>query len=205
MRRITWGIVMLSLVGAAAQAADLPSPPSPALVYSAPPVIAYFTWTGCYLGGNVGGAWASRDWNDQIPGDPLFGTDLGSYNTSGALGGAQAGCNYQIGNWVVGLQGDYAWSNASGSNSSGVFATLAPLVTLTDQSRLQLQPARREEVGQSGWAASMPSSTGSPVSSNTTITASVLRQIRSVAQRAVCLQLLLPSTSQPASTSSSSA
>jgi outer membrane immunogenic protein len=149
MREIAWGIAVLGLIGAAAEAADLPPPAPQAPVYSAPPVIAYFTWTGCYLGGNIGGAWASRDWNDQIPGDPLFGTDLGSYNTSGALGGAQAGCNYQIGNWVFGLQGDYAWSNASGSNSSGAFATLAPLVTLTDQSQLQSLASVTGRVGYS--------------------------------------------------------
>ena len=137
MRRIVWGsVAVLTVIAGAAKAADLP-PPAAQVYRPPPPVITYFTWTGCYLGGHVGGLWASRDWNDQIPGDPLFGTDLGSYNTSGALGGAQVGCNYQVGSWVLGLQGDYAWSNASGSNTSGAFATLAPLVTLTDQSQLQ--------------------------------------------------------------------
>jgi outer membrane immunogenic protein len=136
MRKVVWGsVTLLALMGGIARAADLP-PPAP--VYRpAPVVIPSFTWTGCYVGGNVGGVWASRDWNDQIAGDPLFGTDLGSYNTSGVLGGAQVGCNYQVGHWVFGLQGDYAWSNASGSNSSGAFATLAPLVTPTDQSQLK--------------------------------------------------------------------
>jgi outer membrane immunogenic protein len=95
------------------------------------------TWTGCYVGGHAGGLWASRDWNDQIPGDPLFGTDLGSYSTSGVIAGGQVGCNYQFGGLVVGVQGDCAWSNASGSNSSAAFANLAPLVALTDQSQLQ--------------------------------------------------------------------
>jgi outer membrane immunogenic protein len=136
MRQIVLGsVALLGLIGGAAKAADLP-PPAAAPVYAPPPVIAYFTWTGCYVGGHVGGLWASRDWNDQIPGDPLFGTDLGGYNTSGVLGGAQLGCNYQVGNWVFGLQGDYGWSNASGSNTSGAFVPLAPLVTLTDQSQL---------------------------------------------------------------------
>jgi outer membrane immunogenic protein len=98
MRQIVLGsVALLGLIGGAAKAADLP-PPAAALVYAPPPVIAYFTWTGCYVGGHVGGLWASRDWNDQIPGDPLFGTDLGGYNTSGVLGGAQLGCNYQVGN-----------------------------------------------------------------------------------------------------------
>ena len=91
-------VAVLTVIAGAAKAADLP-PPAAQVYRPPPPAITYFTWTGCYLGGHVGGLWASRDWNDQIPGDPLFGTGLGSYNTSGALGGAQVGCNYQVGNW----------------------------------------------------------------------------------------------------------
>jgi outer membrane immunogenic protein len=151
MRQIALGSVgFLGLLAGTAMAADLPPPPTPAPIYrAAPAVIAYFTWTGCYLGGNVGGLWANRDWNDQIPGDPLLGTDLGSYTTSGVLGGAQAGCNYQVGGWVFGLQGDYAWSNASGSNTATAFATLAPLVTLTDQSQVKSLASVTGRVGYS--------------------------------------------------------
>ena len=50
------------------------------------------------------------------------------------LGGAQAGCNHQVGAGVFGIQVDYDWSNASGSNV--LLAALAPPL-LTDQSRLQ--------------------------------------------------------------------
>ncbi len=28
----------------------------------------------------------------------------------------QAGCNYQVGGWVFGIQGDYDWANAEGSS-----------------------------------------------------------------------------------------
>ena len=74
------GFCAIGLVGGAAQAADLaPVAPLPAL--------AYFSWTGCYAGGNAGGLWAYRQWSDQIPGDPLFGTDFGRY-TQGACWGA---------------------------------------------------------------------------------------------------------------------
>ena len=35
------------------------------------------------------------------------------------LGGVQAGCDYQFaGGWVIGIQGDYAWTDAEGSNVS---------------------------------------------------------------------------------------
>ena len=48
----------------------------------------------------------------------LVGQTLGSHDANGWLGGAQVGCNYQVGGWVFGIQGDYAWTDASGSSAS---------------------------------------------------------------------------------------
>jgi outer membrane immunogenic protein len=109
-----------------ALAADLASP---APVYAPAPVVVVplYTWTGCYIGGNGGGLWAHRDWSD-----PVFGFgDFGSQTTSGGLGGFQGGCNYQVGHWVLGVQGDWDWASASGSNANSVFALL------TDQSKIK--------------------------------------------------------------------
>src|SRR5258708_6921903 len=109
------GLAMTALLGRSAGAADLARP----RVYRPPPpVIAYFTWTGCYVGGNVGGLWADSHWNDTIVGD------FGSNTASGALGGVQAGCNYQVGGWVFGIQGDYDWANATGNNANVLFPIL---------------------------------------------------------------------------------
>jgi opacity protein-like surface antigen len=111
MKRFLAALAVTALFGGSLNAADL------APVYRpAPPVVAYFIWAGCYIGGNVCGLWAERDWRDQILDDPLYGTDLGSYTTRGVLGGARAGCNHQIGAGVFGIQVYYWWSNASGSN-----------------------------------------------------------------------------------------
>jgi outer membrane immunogenic protein len=88
-------------------------------------IVPLFKWTGCYVGGNVGGVWAMNDWNDAILGD------FGSGSAAGAIGGLQAGCNYQVGSWVFGIQGDYDWTNVNNSNPVPLF----PLVS--DQTQIK--------------------------------------------------------------------
>src|SRR5438067_6805763 len=54
------GVVAFGLT--TASAADIrarPAPyPAPTPVYAPPPV--YFSWTGCYFGGHIGGLWGQR-------------------------------------------------------------------------------------------------------------------------------------------------
>jgi outer membrane immunogenic protein len=120
-RLLLAGLAVSGLFGGSAVAADLARVP----VYAPPPpVVTYFTWTGCYVGGNVGGLWAKKDWIDQILSDPLFETDFGSHSARGVLGGLQAGCDYQVGGGVFGIQGDYDWTNASGNNANVFFPRL---------------------------------------------------------------------------------
>jgi outer membrane immunogenic protein len=98
-----------------AWAADVVPPLTPYGVWRAAPrpvLVPFFTWTGCYVGGNVGGLWDKNDWNDSVLGD------FGSNTASGAVGGLQGGCNYQVGGWVFGLQGDYDWTNANSTNAN---------------------------------------------------------------------------------------
>jgi opacity protein-like surface antigen len=90
-------------------------------VYKAPPPVApVWSWSGCYLGGHAGGLWATqKDWIVRTPGGDFFGQSLGQHDEHGWVGGAQAGCDYQFaGGFVIGVQGDYAWTNAEGSHDS---------------------------------------------------------------------------------------
>ena len=108
----------------AATAADLPSQaPPPAPIIAAP----IFTWTGFYIGGNLGAGW--RDSNDDpviltgpgIPGGLEGGTLIfGNNNDATFTGGGQIGYNYQIGSWVIGAEADIQGID-SGNNSNAVF------------------------------------------------------------------------------------
>ena len=104
----------LALTGSAALAADLPSR-APPPVYLPPAPI--FTWTGIYVGGQVGYAWTSG--NNQFTGfDPFFdgGTFLSSSiggTPSGVIGGGHVGYQVQLPQWswfsssgiVIGVEG----------------------------------------------------------------------------------------------------
>jgi outer membrane immunogenic protein len=95
----------------AASAADLP-------VRAAPPVFAavpVFTWTGFYVGGNLGWGWRDDD-NETVvlsgPGIPagLVGTlNFDNGNDGNFTGGGQIGYNYQIGSFVIGAEADIQW------------------------------------------------------------------------------------------------
>jgi outer membrane immunogenic protein len=124
--RLVAGVIAAAFFASAAVAADLRPYLAPA------PVIAFYSWTGCYAGGNVGALFATHAWKDQVPTDPFYGTDFGTYTTGGALLGVQGGCNYQLGSWVLGIQADYGWSNSSAYNTPpSLFAPQA----LTDRSQ----------------------------------------------------------------------
>jgi outer membrane immunogenic protein len=68
-------------------------------ITKAPPPVAY-NWTGCYGGVQAGGGTHTD----------TFSLDQ---NNGGGLAGGQIGCNYQIGQIVVGAEGEAAWSGVT--------------------------------------------------------------------------------------------
>jgi len=95
------------------RAADLPLK---APVYKVP--MAY-NWTGFYVGGHLGGGWSTVS---PVAIDPTaafpVGTAFNSGHLSGALGGIQAGYNYQMDRWVFGIEGEYSWARLRGSETT---------------------------------------------------------------------------------------
>src|SRR5919108_6474371 len=53
---------------------------------------------------------------------PFLRRSDGSHRADGFVGRVQAGCDYQFaGGWVIGVAGDYAWTDAGGSHFSPLF------------------------------------------------------------------------------------
>lgn len=105
MKKILLSSVALLGLTAGAMAADLPSRRAPAPIVAAAPI---FTWTGFYVGVNAGVGFNNGD--DDI----VFGTDTifaDSDDDASFVGGAQVGYNYQMGSFVVGVEGDLQWAD----------------------------------------------------------------------------------------------
>jgi outer membrane immunogenic protein len=128
VKRLAIVIAAVGLVGTPALAADMAvsAPPPPAPVYS---------WTGAYVGGNVGYGWGNNTgagWTSFTdPGGfagvaPYFaagGNVLPAVHPRGVVGGGQVGYDWQISPlWVTGLIADF---QASGMKDSAS-ATFSP-------------------------------------------------------------------------------
>jgi outer membrane immunogenic protein len=103
MKKFLLATVALVALGATvpALAADLPARTyTKAPAYAAP----IYNWTGFYVGGHIGGAFAGDN--------SLTGSD-GRF-----LGGIQGGADYQFANnWVLGIEAEYSWLS---NNNNGV-------------------------------------------------------------------------------------
>jgi outer membrane immunogenic protein len=118
MRRL--GLALLAsvaLVGTAA-AADLPVK---APVYKAPAMAPLYNWTGFYVGLNAGYSWGRQDNSDV---NALGVTVLSnSDHLNGFIGGGQIGYNWQVNQWVFGLEADF---QGSGQKADGSMFIAAP-------------------------------------------------------------------------------
>jgi len=113
MRRILLGGAAFIAMAAPALAADMPARTyTKAPAYTAPEAV--YSWTGFYIGGNIGGAFAGNN--------SLDGTD-GRF-----MGGVQGGFDYQFApNWVIGAEAQYDW--LANNNNGGVVFPAGTVVT----------------------------------------------------------------------------
>jgi outer membrane immunogenic protein len=104
MRRVL-AIVFTTALSGSAMAADLSRPP----LYKAPAYEPAFSWTGTYVGGNLGGAWGTFGLNpittNNLTGVVTAPGGVSATNNS-IIGGLQVGYNWQVGQWVLGVEQD---------------------------------------------------------------------------------------------------
>ncbi len=118
------GTFAAMMLGGAAQAADMPLKAPP------PPPPPMYNWTGFYIGAHIGGAWADRNGHDRFDTvnenncfwggcfeDGGFGR-----NNSNFIAGGQLGFNYQVNQWVWGVEGQIsALTNGDNDSPCGFF------------------------------------------------------------------------------------
>ena len=112
MKKLLLAAAVIALA-APAVAADMPARTySKAPAYTAPAVV--YNWTGFYIGGHVGGAFAGDS--------SLQSSDVRF------MGGVQGGFDYQFHpNWVLGAEAQYSW--LGGGTNNGVLFPAGTLVT----------------------------------------------------------------------------
>ena len=123
--------VKLSVVAAALVSTPIAADaagPTPTPVYPAAPVIPVYYWTGFYVGGHLGAGWS---------GD------------GGFLGGGQAGFNYQIGQSVLGVEGQLSATSIKDTVSAIVISPGFAVASASAEARLDWITTLAARVG---WA-----------------------------------------------------
>ncbi len=122
-RNVVTATAAVLFAGGTAIAADLPSR-APQPVYVPPPPI--FTWTGFYVGGQLGYQW-DHITKSTFNAAGAFVANEPTGTPSGIVGGAHLGYNWQTGQIVLGLEGDVEGSSlhATGTNAAGTLLSTA--------------------------------------------------------------------------------
>jgi outer membrane immunogenic protein len=140
--------VMLS---GTAFAADLPArmPVKAPIVTAAP-----YSWTGCYVGAHAGAGWGRTVISDPNATGATVGhiaptpSDTIDIHGTGAVAGAQIGCDYQFAsNWVVGLAGDFSWAKIDGQANDPFFGGKDGVNPLTLESHTNFLASATGRVG----------------------------------------------------------
>ena len=102
--------VLTLLMGVAAQAADLP------MRYKTPvqEAVPIYSWTGFYIGGQVGYSFGNDHLYEYLTSNGAYTNFEKKYDVSGVSGGLYGGGNYQMGNVVLGLEGDIEGGSIKG-------------------------------------------------------------------------------------------
>src|ERR1700730_18799818 len=106
-RLLLLGAAMSLAMVTGASAADLAP-----MHTKAPPPPPMWSWTGCYIGVEGGGAWGQSRHDNGATATTI----TGNFDINGGIFGGTVGCNYQVDrSWVIGIEDDLSWTNKKGS------------------------------------------------------------------------------------------
>lgn len=117
---------VLAFTGAS-YAADMGVPRKAPAPYAPPPA---FSWTGFYVGIAGGAGWGTVEHNlnsisgisSSSPFTTPINLPIGQNQINGWLFGGTVGYNWQAAPWLVlGIEGDYDWTDFNGTNACGPF------------------------------------------------------------------------------------
>jgi outer membrane immunogenic protein len=150
MKKLVLGSIALAMqLAGPAMAADLPVKPP---VYSPAAPVIYSWWTGCYVGGNVGGAWSRAHYTF----DNAVVVEDFDFKPVSLIGGGQAGCQYQWGGLVLGVEGTWSWTRLQEFKPSLLLADRERSITIdqiaTATGRLGYAFDRTMLYVKAGWA-----------------------------------------------------
>ena len=168
--RILLGAASAVALASVAHAAD-------AVVYEQPPeavtIEPGFTWTGLYIGANLGYSWGDFDQSLDLAPIPILLpgglTENFEADADGITGGVQIGYNWQVNNFVFGVEADIQAADVEGSDSQEFLAGLVGVEMGTEldwfgtvRGRIGFVPAERLLVyGTGGFAFGRTTSTAS--------------------------------------------
>jgi outer membrane immunogenic protein len=154
MKKLTCVVALTGLIGTSALAADMAVKPPP-------PVAPVSSWTGFYVGGNIGYGWGNNaDPAFSFTDNPLLGFtafaaedgfQFPSLQPSGVVGGGQIGYDWQFGNWLLGAVADF--------QGSGMKASASPTIVV-------LNPFNEGLSAQENWVGTVRARLGAAALSN---------------------------------------
>jgi len=114
----TKAVTRLLLVGAALLSAQIiPAMAADVAPLDRGPIAPGLSWTGVYLGADLGGAWST-----------IRASGLGTNDASSVVGGVYAGYNWHFApGWLIGIEGDSSWADLTVPAGSGDVNWIATL------------------------------------------------------------------------------
>lgn len=122
MKKLALSLIAIAGLTGQALAADM-------AVKAAPPIAPLMTWTGFYVGINGGGAVMNGPSMSYVDGAINAYVPVTANPSSGTSGiaGFHLGYNYQMpNNWVLGVEGDWDWTNLKNSAATGLLCSGPP-------------------------------------------------------------------------------